>query len=96
MVLPADDVADAEVDVVGAGSKMIGGSAIASEQREILDIFRQLRLLAIDQVVKSTVSPVSRGTRKRTTNFSPVAARWSLSSAGISRCPGLKSQAPPV
>ena len=38
VVLAADDVADAQIGVVGAGGQVIGGHAVAAQQREILDI----------------------------------------------------------
>ena len=52
MVLPANDVADAEIDIVGAGSEMVRRRAAASEKGEVFDIVRHLRLLAVDEVVK--------------------------------------------
>ncbi len=50
MVLPADDVADAQVGVVGAGSQVIRRHAVGAEQREILDIGGGLGLLAVDAI----------------------------------------------
>src|ERR1035441_8778205 len=35
MVLAADDVADAQVGVVGAGGQVVGGHAVAAHEREI-------------------------------------------------------------
>ncbi len=38
MILAADDVADVEIDVVGAGRHVIGRDAVAAEQREVFDV----------------------------------------------------------
>ena len=81
VVLAADDVADAQVGVVGAGAQVIGGHAVAAQQREVLDIGGGFRLLRRNSVVElDTARSVSRGTRKRSANGSPAAARRSLSS----------------
>ena len=56
MVLPANDVADAEIDIVGAGSEMVSGSAAASEKSEVFDIVGGLDLFAINRVVKADLS----------------------------------------
>src|ERR1039458_8375517 len=53
MVLPPDDVRDAEVGIVGTGSEVVGRHAVGTEQGEIFDIGRRLHLLAIDRVAKS-------------------------------------------
>ena len=53
MVLAADDVADAQIDVVGAGCQMIGGHAVGAEQGEILDIVSKFDLFAVDRVVET-------------------------------------------
>src|SRR5271154_4038513 len=55
VVLTAYDVADAEVDVIGAGSQVIGWRAIAAEKREVFDIGGGFRLLAVDMVCKADV-----------------------------------------
>ncbi len=52
MILPAHDVADAQIGVVGAGGQMIRRAAIAAQQREVFDVGGHLRLLAIDKVVE--------------------------------------------
>ena len=52
MILAANNVADAQVHVVGAGRHVIGRNAVAAQQREIFDVGRQLGLLAIHGVVK--------------------------------------------
>jgi hypothetical protein len=50
VVLAADDVADANVDVVGAGGEMVGGHAIAAEEGEIFDVGGGFGLRAVDSV----------------------------------------------
>ena len=52
VVLPADDVADAQVGIVGAGRHVIRRQAIAPQQREVLDIVGGLGLRAINGVVE--------------------------------------------
>ena len=37
VVLPADDVGDAEVGVVKAGGQVVGGVAVRAEEREVFD-----------------------------------------------------------
>ena len=44
MILPADDVADAQIGIVGAGGQMIGRHAVAAQQREILDVGRRFSI----------------------------------------------------
>ena len=48
MILPADNVADAEIGVIGAGGQMIRRRAVAAQKREVLDIGGGFRLLAVD------------------------------------------------
>src|ERR1017187_3308746 len=55
MVLAADDVTDAQVGVIRAGSQVISRHAIAAQQREVLDIRRGFDLLAVDGVAKAHV-----------------------------------------
>ena len=86
---------DAQIGIVGAGRQVIGRHAVAAQQREVFDIGSCLGLLAVHAVVKAHVASGSRGTRKRSTNGSPAAARRSLSSRESSRIPGLNSQVPP-
>ncbi len=50
VVLTAHDVGDAEVDVVGAGGEVIGGRAVAAEEREVFDVVRRFGLIAEDGV----------------------------------------------
>ena len=55
VVLAADDVADAQIHVVGAGCQVVGGHAIAAQEGEILDIGGGFGLLAVDRVVETDV-----------------------------------------
>src|SRR5215467_14388890 len=52
MILPANDVADAQVSVVGARSQMIGRHAVGAQQCEVLDIGPGLHLFAVHSVCK--------------------------------------------
>ena len=63
MILAANDVADAQIGIVGAGGQMIRRRAVAAQQREVLDVGRGLGLLAINAVVKRISRTGSRGTR---------------------------------
>ena len=95
VILPANDVADAQIGIVGAGGQVVGRHAVAAQQGEIFDIGGGFRLLAVDRDRRSAPrARVSRGTRKRSANGSPAAARRSLSSRGISRISALNSQVP--
>ena len=53
MVLPADDLRDFEVDVIGAGSQVIGRHAVGAQEGKVLDVFGELGLFAEDAVVES-------------------------------------------
>src|ERR1700678_1598991 len=53
MVLPANNVADAQIDVVGARSEVVGGHAIGTEQRKILNVVGGFELFAVDGVMKA-------------------------------------------
>ena len=53
MILPANDVADAQVGVIGAGGQMIGRHAVAAQQGKVFDLIGQLGLLAIDGIGKA-------------------------------------------
>ena len=53
VVLAADDVADAEVDIVGAGSEVVGGHAVGAEEGEVFDVGGRFELVAIDGVVEA-------------------------------------------
>src|SRR5579862_5212903 len=50
MVLAADDVADAQVGIVGAGGQMVGRIAIRAEQGKIFDISTGLHLFAVNGI----------------------------------------------
>src|SRR6202158_4347884 len=52
MVLPADDVADTEVDVVGTRGEVVGGHAVGAEEREVFDVVGGFDLLAVHGVVE--------------------------------------------
>src|SRR5579862_460374 len=52
MVLAANNVRDAQVRVVGAGSQVIGRHPVRTQEGEVLDIVGGLHLLAIYGVVK--------------------------------------------
>src|ERR1700719_2947116 len=50
MILSADDMADAQVYVIGAGCHVIRGHPVAAEQREILNVGCGFRLGSVDSV----------------------------------------------
>src|ERR1035441_3401222 len=53
MVLPADDVADAEIDVVGTGGEVVGGHAVGAEERKVFDVVGGFHLLAVDSIIEA-------------------------------------------
>ena len=61
MILAANDVADAQVGVIGAGGQMIGRHAVAAQQGEVFDLIGQLGLLAIDGIDKAQDAVVAAG-----------------------------------
>ena len=56
VILAADDVADAQVHVVGAGGQVVSGHAVAAQQREVLDIGGGFGLLAVDGIVETDMA----------------------------------------
>ena len=50
VILAADDVADAQVGVVGAGRHVIGRQRVAAQQGEVFDVGGGFRLLSVDQI----------------------------------------------
>src|ERR1700681_204350 len=64
MVLAADDVADTEVDVVGAGGEVVGWHAIGTEKREVLNVVCGFDLLAIDRVSEADLLACPSGNTK--------------------------------
>src|ERR1700687_3887610 len=61
MVLPADDVADTEVDVVGTGGEVVGGHAVGAEEREVFDVVGGFDLLAVDGVREANLLTCATG-----------------------------------
>ena len=55
MVLAADDVADAEVGIVGAGGQVVGRHAVAAQQGEVFDVGGGFGLVAVDAVGEAHV-----------------------------------------
>ena len=53
MVLAANDVADAQVGVVGARGQVIGRHAVGAQQGEVFDVGAGLHLLAVNRVGKA-------------------------------------------
>ena len=52
MILAANDVADVQIRIVGAGSHVVRRRAVTAQQREVLDVFRGFRLRAVNQIVE--------------------------------------------
>ena len=52
VILAAHYVADAEINVIGAGGEVIGRGAVAAEEREIFDISGWSGLLTVDCVTE--------------------------------------------
>src|ERR1700733_3838006 len=55
MILTADDVADLQIDVVGARRQMIGGHAVAAEQGEVFDVVGRFGLVAVNGIGEADV-----------------------------------------
>ena len=52
MILTADDLADFQVRIVGAGSHVVSGHGIAAQQREVFNIVGFLRLGTVHSILK--------------------------------------------
>src|SRR5271169_256880 len=50
MILAADNMTDAEVDVVGTGGEVVGGHAVGTQECEVFDVVGRFDLLAVDCV----------------------------------------------
>ena len=57
VILPAHDVRNVQVDIVGTGRHMIGRHSVAAQQREVLDISSVFRLLSINQIGERNCAP---------------------------------------
>ena len=94
MILAADDVADAEIGVVGARGEVIGGHAVRAQQGEVFDLVGELGLRAVDAIGEA------QGTALAARDA--IAEGEGLATGGAavagfsrsSRMPGLKSHAP--
>ncbi len=53
VILAANDVADAEIGVVGARGEMVSGHAVGARQGEVLDLVGELLLLTINSIDKA-------------------------------------------
>ena len=61
VILAADDVADAEIGVVGAGGEVISGHAVGAQQGEVFHLVGELGLLAVDAVGKAEGAVLAAG-----------------------------------
>src|SRR5580658_7905356 len=80
MVLAANNVADAEVDVVGAGGEVVGGHAVGTKEREVFDVVGGFGLLAVDRIMEANLPDCSTwNTKAKREGFSgrdpPIALR---------------------
>ncbi len=64
MILAANDVADAQIGIVGARRQVIGRHAVGAQQRKVLDVGRGLHLLAINSVGEAHHLPALAGHAK--------------------------------
>src|SRR5271170_6586016 len=55
MVLSADDMTDAEVDVVGTGGEVVGGHAVGTKEREVFDVVGGFDLFAIYRIIEANL-----------------------------------------
>ena len=61
VILAADNVADAEIGVVGARGEMVSGKAVRPQQGEVLYLVGELWLRAVDAVHKSQHTALAAG-----------------------------------
>src|SRR5215472_9805548 len=75
MVLAANDVADAEIGIVGTGGEMVCRIAIGAEQGEIFDVDASFNLLSIDRIIEvdRQFVFVKSDSRRRLSPHCPVA-----------------------
>ena len=92
MVLAADDVADAEIDVVGAGGEVVGGHAVGTEEREVFDVVGGFDVLAVDRVREADLLAGAAGNAEAEGEGLSGGGSAVALGAGSSRMPGLKSQ----
>ena len=52
MVLAADDMADAQIGVIGARCQMIRWHPVRTQQREVLNVVAGFRLIPVNAVLK--------------------------------------------
>jgi len=94
MVLAADDVADTEVDVVGAGGEVVGWHAVGAEECEVFDVVSGFDLLAVDASLKRTCSPdAARNTEAEGEGTLRPRLGDRFRRGKVRACRGLKSQA---
>src|SRR5579884_3105857 len=53
VILPSNDVSDAQLGIVRTRCQVIGGHSVASQQGKVLDVCRGLRLIQINAIVKA-------------------------------------------
>jgi hypothetical protein len=79
MVLSANDVADAQIDIVGTRREVVSGHAIGTEQRKVFDIIGGFDLLAIDGVIEANLfAGTPRDTEAESERFSGGGAAIAL------------------
>src|SRR5208282_3951125 len=64
MILAADNMADAEVDVVGTGGEVVGGHAVGTQEGEVFDVVVGFNLLAVDRVIETYLFAGAAGNTK--------------------------------
>jgi hypothetical protein len=79
MVLPANNVADAQIDVVSTRSEVVGGHAIGAEQRKVFNVIGGFDLLAVDGVIEANLfAGTPRNTETEGERFSGGSAAIAL------------------
>src|SRR5271170_783350 len=53
MVLTANDMADAQVDVIGARCQMVSRHSVGPKQSEVFDVVRRFALLSVNRVIEA-------------------------------------------
>src|SRR5207245_3885311 len=72
MILPANDVRDPQINVIGAGGQVIGRHPVGTEQGEIFDVLGEFALLAVDRIAEAHfLARITRDPKTQRERLSP-------------------------
>ena len=78
VILTADDVADAQVGIVGTRRQVIGRHAVGTQEREVFDVSGGFHLLAVNGVGKANFSAVTWDAEPQREGFAGCGAAIAL------------------